>query len=101
MQGSDSIVCQQIAGSRLQRGGRRRRSAGKSQRQTGNDNATADEVNAMDNYADELDELWASTGCRGEEAAAVGGGAGTWTPSDPVTHCLINAKPTRCASAWV
>lgn len=29
------------------------------------------------------------------------GGAGTWTPSDPVTHCLINAKPTRCASAWV
>lgn len=51
----------------------------------------------MDNYADELDELWASTARGGggsEEAAAVGGGAGTWTPSDPVTHCLINAKPT-------
>lgn len=26
-------------------------------KQAGNDNATADEVNAMDNYADELDEL--------------------------------------------
>lgn len=32
---------------------------------------------------------------------SAGAGEGTRTQSDPVTHCLINAKPTRCAqSTW-
>lgn len=48
------------------------------------DNATADEeVNARDNYADELDER------------PLAGGRGAATSWSPVTHCLINAKPTR------